>query len=254
MTTPNVNFPGWQVQELPNLEQEPAEGGGGGGGGISPPAGRHRRHHGRADRGLHPPDEPAAGRPGRPRRRGDHPHRRGDDRGQRPARDSFPGHPRREPHPRQPVQPGGRPADRLRDHPGRHRLPDLAYGGAYAFPASIGTPVLSSTAGHHDFLAFEYNLAATTWYCVGFVPSRSPRARRRCQGGTGLSSLTAYTLLTGGTTSTGNAQQVAAGTSGQLLQSNGSSALPTWESLDSTATDIALVGTALAAGSAGQAR
>ena len=32
MTTPNVNFPGWQVQELPNLEQEPAEGGGGGGG------------------------------------------------------------------------------------------------------------------------------------------------------------------------------------------------------------------------------
>lgn len=47
-------------------------------------------------------------------------------------------------------------------------------------------------------------------------------------GGTGLASLTTYTLLAGGTTSTGNMQQVSAGTTGQLLQSNGSSALPSF--------------------------
>ena len=47
-------------------------------------------------------------------------------------------------------------------------------------------------------------------------------------GGSGLATLTAYTLLAGGTTATGNLQQVSAGTAGQLLQSNGGSALPSW--------------------------
>jgi hypothetical protein len=47
-------------------------------------------------------------------------------------------------------------------------------------------------------------------------------------GGTGLATLTTYTLLAGGTTATGNLQQVTAGTSGQLLQSNGAGVLPTW--------------------------
>lgn len=50
-------------------------------------------------------------------------------------------------------------------------------------------------------------------------------------GGTGLSSLTPYAVLTGGTTSTGNLQQVASlGTAGQLLTSNGAGALPTFQS------------------------
>ena len=49
-------------------------------------------------------------------------------------------------------------------------------------------------------------------------------------GGTGKSSLTAYTLLAGGTTSTGAVQSLTAGTAGQLLMSYGSSALPSWES------------------------
>lgn len=47
-------------------------------------------------------------------------------------------------------------------------------------------------------------------------------------GGTGLTSATAYTLLAGGTTTTGAFQSLTAGSSGQILQSNGSSALPTW--------------------------
>lgn len=49
------------------------------------------------------------------------------------------------------------------------------------------------------------------------------------QGGTGGVSHTAYSLLTGGTTSTGALQSLASlGTLGQVLNSNGSSALPTW--------------------------
>lgn len=50
------------------------------------------------------------------------------------------------------------------------------------------------------------------------------------QGGTGLSSLTAYAVLAGGTTATGNVQQVSGvGTAGQVLTSNGAGALPTWQ-------------------------
>jgi len=49
-------------------------------------------------------------------------------------------------------------------------------------------------------------------------------------GGTGDTSLTAYAVLCGGTTSTGAVQSVSGvGTSGQVLTSNGASALPTWQ-------------------------
>lgn len=47
-------------------------------------------------------------------------------------------------------------------------------------------------------------------------------------GGTGLSSATAYALLAGGTTSTGAFQSLGTGTARQVLSSNGSSALPSW--------------------------
>lgn len=50
-------------------------------------------------------------------------------------------------------------------------------------------------------------------------------------GGTGDTSFTAYSVITGGTTSTGALQNVSGvGTSGQLLTSNGAGALPTWQS------------------------
>lgn len=48
------------------------------------------------------------------------------------------------------------------------------------------------------------------------------------QGGTSQTSLTAYGIVTGGTTSTGAVQQIATATSGYLLQSGGSAALPTF--------------------------
>lgn len=58
-------------------------------------------------------------------------------------------------------------------------------------------------------------------------------------GGTGVASATAYGLLAGGTTSTGNFQSVATGSSGQILRSGGSAALPAF----STATYPATAGT-----------
>lgn len=54
-------------------------------------------------------------------------------------------------------------------------------------------------------------------------------------GGTGLTSTTAYAVLCGGTTSTGNLQSIASvGTSGQILTSNGASALPTFQNAPSS--------------------
>ena len=50
------------------------------------------------------------------------------------------------------------------------------------------------------------------------------------RGGTGVASLTAYSVVCGGTTSTGAVQSVSGvGTSGQVLTSNGAAALPTWQ-------------------------
>lgn len=50
------------------------------------------------------------------------------------------------------------------------------------------------------------------------------------KGGTGLATTTAYAVFTGGTTATGNFQQVSGlGTSGYVLTSNGAGALPTWQ-------------------------
>lgn len=48
-------------------------------------------------------------------------------------------------------------------------------------------------------------------------------------GGTGVASLTAYGLLAGGTSSTGALQQIAAGTSGNVLTSNGAGVLPSFQ-------------------------
>lgn len=69
------------------------------------------------------------------------------------------------------------------------------------------------------------------------------------QGGTGDASLTAYAVLTGGTTSTGPIQSVSGvGTSGQVLTSTGASSLPTWQT--STAGTWNLIRTATASSSA----
>jgi len=58
-------------------------------------------------------------------------------------------------------------------------------------------------------------------------------------GGTGLSSATAFAVLCGGTTSTAAFQSIASvGTSGQILTSNGAAALPTFQTLSAAADDV----------------
>ena len=52
-------------------------------------------------------------------------------------------------------------------------------------------------------------------------------------GGTGLTTLTAYELLAAGTSATGNLQQIALGTAGQVLTSNGASALASYQTFAS---------------------
>jgi len=58
-------------------------------------------------------------------------------------------------------------------------------------------------------------------------------------GGTGVASFTAYSLIAAGTTGTGTMQSVGTGSSGQIIRSGGSSALPSW----STATYPSTAGT-----------
>jgi hypothetical protein len=48
------------------------------------------------------------------------------------------------------------------------------------------------------------------------------------KGGTGVSAMSTYTLIAGGTTSSSPLQQLGPGSSGQLLQSNGNGTLPSW--------------------------
>jgi hypothetical protein len=60
------------------------------------------------------------------------------------------------------------------------------------------------------------------------------------QGGTDVKSFTAYSVIAGGTTSTGPLQNVGTGTAGQLLTSAGSAALPTWQNV--TASSITITG------------
>lgn len=56
-------------------------------------------------------------------------------------------------------------------------------------------------------------------------------------GGTGNASATAYSVLCGGTTTTGAFQSVSGlGSSGQVLTSNGAAALPTWQTATSSGT------------------
>lgn len=69
-------------------------------------------------------------------------------------------------------------------------------------------------------------------------------------GGTGVSSFTAYAVICGGTTSTGALQSIASvGTSGQVLTSNGAGALPTMQSAGASSGNWVYITDASASGS-----
>ena len=62
-------------------------------------------------------------------------------------------------------------------------------------------------------------------------------------GGTGKTSLTAYAVICGGTTSTGVLQSIASvGTSAQVLTSNGAAALPTFQTAPTTTMSFQTLG------------
>jgi hypothetical protein len=66
-------------------------------------------------------------------------------------------------------------------------------------------------------------------------------------GGTGDTSFTAYSVITGGTTSTGALQNVSGvGTSGQYLTSNGAATLPSWQTSTPQLTVTPVAGTSQA--------
>jgi hypothetical protein len=57
-------------------------------------------------------------------------------------------------------------------------------------------------------------------------------------GGTGLTSMTPYSVVAAGTTSTGPLQQISGlGTTGQVLTSNGTGTLPTWQNVSSSSSN-----------------
>ena len=63
------------------------------------------------------------------------------------------------------------------------------------------------------------------------------------KGGLGVASTTAYGILAGGTTTTAAIQNCGAGSSGQILKSNGSSSLPTFVAPSSVGGSMVLLGT-----------
>jgi hypothetical protein len=61
----------------------------------------------------------------------------------------------------------------------------LGFSDAYAFPASIPQPALSTTEGQRDFLQFIYDALVELWLCTGWVPDQNAGIVAIPQGGTG---------------------------------------------------------------------
>jgi hypothetical protein len=103
---------------------------------------------------------------------------------------------------------------------------------AWATPTNTGT-VTSVAMTVPSFLSVSGSPITTSGT---LALTLSGTALPVANGGTGDTSFTAYAVITGGTTSTGALQSVSGvGTSGQVLTSNGASALPTWQTASASA-------------------
>jgi hypothetical protein len=99
------------------------------------------------------------------------------------------------------------------------------------------TPALTfslSTAAAHTF--FGNNTGSTGAPSFSSIGLSDLPTITVASGGTGNTSATAYALLAGGITSTGVFQSLTTGSSGQILRSGGSSALPAWSTATYPAT------------------
>ncbi len=91
----------------------------------------------------------------------------------------------------------------------------------YAAPnGAAGTPAFRAIVAA-DIPTLNQNTTGTAANVTGTVAVAN--------GGTGLTTTTAYGVILGGTTDTGSFQNAGTGSSGQVLTSNGSSAAPTWK-------------------------
>lgn len=101
--------------------------------------------------------------------------------------------------------------------------------GAKTITKAGGSALLAGDiAGANHELILRYNSSASHFELLN--PATATSTLPVAGGGTGDTSLTAYAVLCGGTTSTGAVQSIAGvGTSGQVLTSNGASALPTFQ-------------------------
>jgi hypothetical protein len=106
--------------------------------------------------------------------------------------------------------------------------------GAKAIKKSVSTALASGdiAAGQAFWLIYD----GTNFQLVGGVSGGTTGV---ANGGTGVTSLTAYAPVFGGTTSTGAVQSGTVGTSGQILTSNGAGAIATFQtpSFDPTTTE-----------------
>lgn len=103
---------------------------------------------------------------------------------------------------------------------------DASGNGSWAAPATSGT-VTSVAMTVPSFLSISGSPITSSGT---LALSLSGTALPVTSGGTGDTSFTAYSVVCGGTTSTGALQNVSGvGTTGQVLTSNGAAALPTWQ-------------------------
>jgi hypothetical protein len=102
-------------------------------------------------------------------------------------------------------------------------------GSGNATAVAMSGDVHISNTGATSIVATS-NSTLTTLSALSLPVSQLTGTQPVTNGGTGLSSLTSYALLAGGTTGTGNVHQVSGvGTANQILTSSGSGALPAWQ-------------------------
>jgi hypothetical protein len=122
-----------------------------------------------------------------------------------------------------------------------------------------GTAISAATTTGTGNVVLSASPTLTGTIAAGALTLTTPLAV--ASGGTGVATIPAYAVITGGTTTTGAIQTVAAGSTGQFLTYQGSAALPTWSTglanPMSTAGDMIYGGasgtpTRLTAGTSGQ--
>jgi hypothetical protein len=97
---------------------------------------------------------------------------------------------------------------------------------------AAGNTTITAPAGSLTGTTLASNVVSSSLTAIGTISSGTWNGSVivPVYGGSGLNSNVAYELLAGGTVANGNFQQVSGvGSSGQVLTSNGPSALPTWQ-------------------------